>query len=197
MGNSGNNNRWKHALFIGVGTFFLAIAISLGSQTLLSHLTSLVLSFLLLVLIILIGIIFDIVGVAVAAASEAPFHARASRKIAGAREAIFLVRNAERVASFCNDVVGDVCGTLSGAVGASIVFRLLLQVGQPGGKQQLLFGTVMTAFIAALTVGGKAYGKGLAINRSHEIIFLVGRLLHRLSRVMGIEINSGKRKKVK
>jgi hypothetical protein len=78
----------------------------------------------LLFFIILVGIVFDIVGIAATAAQEAPFHARASRRLLGAKKSIWIVRNADKVASFCNDVVGDICGTVSGAVGASIVFSL-------------------------------------------------------------------------
>ena len=62
-------------------------------------------AFFILLVIIFVGIIFDVVGMAVACADETPFHAMASRKIPGAQEAISLLRNAERVSSICNDVV--------------------------------------------------------------------------------------------
>ena len=35
-----------------------------------------------------------------------------------------MLRNASRVSSVCNDVVGDICGIVSGATGAVIVARL-------------------------------------------------------------------------
>ena len=77
-------------------------------------------AFLILLAIILIGIIFDIIGMAVATADEKPFHSMASRKVAGASDAIKLLRNAERVSSICNDVVGDICGVVSGSASATI-----------------------------------------------------------------------------
>ena len=72
------------------------------------------------------GIVFDIIGVAVTATDESSFHSMAAKKVHGAAHAIRLVRHADRVSSFCNDVVGDICGTVSGAAAASIVFNLLV-----------------------------------------------------------------------
>lgn len=183
----------RQALLVSVGTFFLAVLIGFGSQGLLDKLESLIISFTLLGSIILIGIIFDIIGVAVAAATEVPFHSRAAKKVSGARQAIWLVRHADRVSNFCNDVVGDVCGTLSGAVGASILLRLLVARPDAG---EIFTGTLMTAFIASLTVGGKALGKNFAIKESHEIIFQVGFLLAWLEKNTGINfIVSSRRQK--
>lgn len=164
----------RQGVLTGLGAFFLALVVSFGSQSLLGSLTSIVLSFLLLLFIILAGIIFDIIGVATTAAREAPFHARAARKQAGARQAIQLIRHADRVASFCNDVVGDVAGTLSGAIGAAIVARLVA-----GGIQapELWLSTMMTAGVAALTIGGKAFAKGFAIREAEAIVYRVGYML--------------------
>ena len=127
-----------------------------------------------LLLIILIGIAFDVVGVAVTAAPEQPLHSMATRKVPGAREAIGLVKNADRVASICNDVIGDICGVVSGAASAVIAVRLLedftfswptvLKVG-------------LSALVAGLTVGGKAIGKVIALRHSVPIIHFVGRIL--------------------
>ena len=78
-----------------------------------------------LLLIILIGIAFDILGVAVTAAPDQPLHSMAARKVRGAKEAIGLIKNADRVASICNDVIGDICGVVSGSAAAVIAVRLL------------------------------------------------------------------------
>ncbi|PRR69867.1 CNNM domain-containing protein [Neomoorella humiferrea] len=172
---------WRNALTMGGGTFFIALAVGYGSQAFLGSITSIVLSFFLLLIIILAGIVFDIIGVATAAASEAPLNARAARKIPGARQALGLLRNAERVTSFATDVVGDVCSTLSGAVGAVIIIRL---VGRHGAEDMLV-STLMTAAVSAVTVGGKALGKGFALRQANDIIFFVGRLLYALERVTG------------
>ncbi|MGB9783663.1 MAG: hypothetical protein ACPLSY_12815 [Moorellaceae bacterium] len=173
MANNQGRRPWRNALSIGTGTFFLALLLGYATQSFIGHLGSLAVSFILLLVIILTGIAFDILGIAVAAAAEPPLHARAARKVPGAKEAIWLLRNADRVASFANDVVGDVCGTLSGAIGASILFRLA------GSKsaENVALGTVVTAVIAALTVGGKALGKSFALREAEDIVFWAGRLL--------------------
>ena len=126
-----------------------------------------------LLLIILIGIAFDIVGVAVTAADEQPLHSMASRKVPGAREAISLIKNADRVASICNDVVGDICGVVSGSAAAVIAVRLLEDF-TPSWPNVLKVG--MSAMVAGLTVGGKAIGKGIALRHSVPIVHFVGRL---------------------
>ncbi|KKM11762.1 hypothetical protein SY88_07025 [Clostridiales bacterium PH28_bin88] len=190
----GKNNRgaWKNALLVAFGTFFLAVVISLGSQYLLGKLTSLILSFVLLMAIILTGIIFDIIGVAAAVADEAPFHARAAKRLNGASQSILLVRNADRVANFCNDVVGDVAGTLSGAIGAAIALRLAFS--QPGAYE-LLAVTTMAGVVAAVTVGGKALGKSMAINQAVQIVWRVSLILAWLENSLGIRLLAGLPKK--
>lgn len=164
----------KHALLIGIGSFFLAIVLSLVSQSLLTTITSIIPAMVLLLIIILLGIFFDIIGTAVTKATERPFHAKAARKIDGAKEAVLLVKNADKVASFCNDVVGDISGTLSGAIGAAIVVRL---VYNGFGSSELLLSTLMTATIAGLTIGGKGLGKNFALREAETIIFKTGQFM--------------------
>ena len=50
----------------------------------------------------------------------------ASRKVPEAEDALRLIRNAGRVSSFCNDVIGDICGVISGSAAAVISARVLL-----------------------------------------------------------------------
>jgi CBS domain containing-hemolysin-like protein len=166
---------------MGGGTFFIALAVGYSSQVFLEKIISIIFSFTLLLLIILTGIVFDIIGVAAAAAIEAPLHARAAKKVPGARQALNLLRNADRVASLATDVVGDICGTLSGAIGAVIILRL---AGRDGAED-LVMSTVMMAAVSALTVGGKALGKGFALREANEIIFFAGRILYGIERITG------------
>lgn len=182
----------RQGVLTGLGAFFLALVVSFGSQSLLGSLASIVLSFLLLLVIILLGITFDVIGVATTAAREVSLHARAARKQVGARQAIQLIRHADRVASFCNDVVGDVAGTLSGAVGAAIVARLVA-----GGLEapELWLSTVMTAGVAALTIGGKAFAKGLAIREAEAIVYRVGYMLALVEVHLGLTLWQDNQKK--
>ena len=131
-------------------------------------------AFAILLAIVFIGIIFDIIGVAVTSADEAPFHAMAARKVNGAKEAIKLLRQAEKVSSICNDVVGDICGVVSGSASATIAMQLLqhFEVSWPR-----IVGFAMSALVAGLTVGGKAIGKTFAVNSSTTIVHLVGKAI--------------------
>lgn len=141
-----------------------------------------------LLFVVLLGIIFDIVGTAVTAAQEAPFHAMASDRVTGARTAIALVRNADRVASFCNDVIGDICGTVSGAIGSALVIDLVLHY--EAYRFEDLISIVMVGLVAAMTVGGKAWGKAFAIQEANFIILQVGRALEKGKRLLGLEENN-------
>ena len=74
---SGTDWRWIITIF--VITVCISAVMSLISTNLLANAT-LGVSFVILISIIAIGIVFDIIGVAVTAADEKPFHSMASRK---------------------------------------------------------------------------------------------------------------------
>lgn len=154
--------------------FGISLGISLPAQSLASG-WGLLPAVAIILVVVGIGIFFDVVGVATAAASAAPFHARAAKKIPGARQALWMIKHAEKVNNFCTDVVGDICGTLSGAAASTIVVRLARTSGGEVWLQVLVVSSV-----AALTVGGKAAAKGLAIRRSEKIVTWAGNLLYRL-----------------
>lgn len=161
-----------------VKVFFLSIAISavlslLSSEVLES--AGLILACGVLAFFILLGIAFDIVGVAVTASDERPFHSMAARKVPGAREALRLIRRANQVSSFCNDVVGDICGIVSGTTTAVIVVRLQAAFSLP---ESVLLSVAVTALVSGLTIGGKALGKTVALNKSTSVVYWVGRFLH-------------------
>jgi len=173
----------RQGLVIGATTAVIAIMIAAPAGAVTERQTIYV-ALPLLLLIILIGIIFDIVGVAAAAVSETPFHAMAAKRVPAARTAIRLVRHADRVVSISCDVVGDLTGTISGAAGAAIAVRL----AGMGGWEPSLVSLFMIAGIAGLTVGGKAAGKGLALNRCVEIILRVATVIHILERLFHFEL---------
>ncbi len=169
---SGKLRNW--IIIITVWTFLLALALSYVSETIIVN-VGFISASIILIIIVFIGVFFDAVGVAVTAASETPLNAMSAKKIKGAREAVELVKNADRVANFCNDVIGDIAGIVSGAIGAAIVFRLL--VGNPTLEKTML-SVVITGFIAALTVGGKALGKNIAIKKSNSIVLKSGFIVY-------------------
>ncbi len=174
----GRTARW--AVIVSIWTFFLALLFALVTRFMLDSIQSIIISFTILLIIILIGIIFDTIGMAVAAADEKPFHAMAAKKIPGAKQAIYLVRNADRVSNFSNDVIGDISGVVSGVVGAMIILNLAM--GTPG-LNELYLSILVTAIIAALTVGGKAVGKSVAISRPTDLVFFIARFLTGLERL--------------
>ena len=169
--------RWVVTIFFA--TILISGIISLVSDEVMAN-SSVAVAFVILLAIIFLGIVFDIVGMAVATADEKPFHSMASRKVPGAHEAIKLLRNAERVSSICNDVVGDICGVVSGSASATIAALILsnVDVGWPRGISLL-----MSALVAGLTVGGKAIGKTVAVNSCTKIVHLVGRVIYALNRL--------------
>ena len=177
--------RWVVTIFFV--TMLVSGVISLASDRIMSA-SGIVVAFLILLVIILLGIIFDIIGVAVTSADEKPFHSMAARKVSGAQDAIKLLRNAERVSSICNDVIGDICGVVSGSASATIAAQVIMSL--EFGWPQLITLT-MSALVAGLTVGGKAIGKTFAIESSTKIVYTVGRILYSLHQFPWI----GKKKK--
>ncbi|MBQ4565796.1 MAG: hypothetical protein IJA48_05550 [Oscillospiraceae bacterium] len=156
--------------------FFVTILISSTISFLSSSVmedAGLVEAFIVLLIIVLLGIIFDIIGVAVMSANEKPFHSMASKKVPGAMEALALLRNAEKVSSFCNDVVGDICGVVSGSASAVIAVKALTQINSDTVSQ-----LVMSSLVAAVTISGKAFGKNIAMTRSVQIVNLVSKPIY-------------------
>lgn len=162
--------RWIVTIFFV--TLLLSSTISFASTTILEG-ASLVGAFFVLLFIVLLGIVFDIIGVAVMSAQEKPFHSMAAKKVPGAAEALKLLRNAEKVSNFCNDVVGDICGVVSGSASAVIAVEALSQLA-PESVAQL----VMSALVAGITIAGKACGKDVAMQRCTQIVFLVAKPIY-------------------
>lgn len=131
-----------------------------------------------LLFIIFTGIVFDIIGMAVTTASEAPFHSMATKRVRYANRAIGLIKAKDKVSNFCNDVVGDICGIISGSASAAVVAYILKISPSVNG---FLLSLVITSLVAALTVGGKAMGKTFAIRRSNTIVYFASKVLTILS----------------
>ena len=178
LGSKNANKKNKHwVVFITTFSFVLSVFFLFISDLILKD-VSIAVAISVVLFIVLIGIIFDIIGVAVTAADETPFHAMASRKYYGAKKSINLIRNANKVSSICNDVIGDICGIISGTASAMIILDM---ARGRGSSKELVYNLLMSGFIAAATVGGKAAGKTLAISNSNFIVYKVGVILQFLS----------------
>ncbi len=167
---SNGSLRWIITIFFT--TIVLSSTISFFSSTVLEK-AGLVEAFLVLLLIVLLGIVFDIIGVAVMSADEKPFHSMAAKKVPGASEALRLLRNAEKVSNFCNDVIGDICGVVSGSASAVVAVRALSSLNSETASQLL-----MSALVAAVTISGKACGKNIAMSRATQIVTLVSKPIY-------------------
>ena len=159
-----------------VSIFFVTVLISSTISFLSSNImedAELVEAFIVLLVIVFLGILFDIVGVAVMSADEKPFHSMAAKKVPGAAEALKLLRNSEKVSNFCNDVVGDICGVVSGSASAVIAVKALTQINSDTVSQ-----LIMSAVVAGVTIAGKACGKNIAMNSSTGIVHFVSKMIY-------------------
>ncbi|MHB8063066.1 MAG: Mg2+ and Co2+ transporter CorB [Ruminiclostridium sp.] len=175
-------------LLITVVTFFISVFMSFFSNETIGNASTLV-SFLIVFCIIFISILFDLIGTSATAADEAPFHSMASRKLYGAKQAIRLIRNADKVSNFCNDVVGDICSVISGTAAALIVYRF---IGEGTNAQSSIFGLSVTAMVASITVGGKSLGKAVALQNSNYIIYKVAVIISFMTGRFGFVKNKKK-----
>lgn len=165
-----SNVQWVVTIFFV--TVALSSLISFLSSSLLDA-SGTVAAFVILLLIVLLGIVFDIIGVAVISADEKPFHSMAAKKRPAAAEALVLLRNAEKVSNFCNDVIGDICGVVSGSASAVIAARALADIGSDTVAQ-----LIMSALVAGVTIAGKACGKNFAMNRCTHIVYFVAKPIY-------------------
>ncbi len=187
--NRKKRRRARWVIVISLWTFLLAVILGFIAHYLLNAIQSIVVSFLILLIVITLGIVFDLIGTAAAAADIAPLNAKAARKVVGAKRGVYLIKHAEQVANFCNDVAGDISGIISGTLAAIIVFKLILTI--PYDQSEFYMSILLTAFVAAITVGGKAWGKVIAINHSTEVILMSGLLITRLENLFKWSGRSG------
>src|SRR5699024_614246 len=194
----------KFSITIAVITFVLAAVFSIVSSSILGH-VSWIFGLVIVLIIVLIGIVFDMLGIASTAANEAPFNAMAAEKVSGAKEAVIIIKHADKFSSFCNDVIGDISGIISGSATAVVILQTANILQQPEGSSvEVILSALLTSIVAALTVGGKALGKYFAINASTQIVMLAGKVTALLQNKLKINIlpkqvknNKVKNKRVK
>ena len=168
-------NNWP--LIVTILAFFISLLFSFISESIMPK-VGIIIGIIILIIFILIGIIFDMIGVAVTSSNEEPLHAMSSKKIKGAKKAVSFKKNADKVSSFCNDVIGDICGIISGSAGVTVAISLSNRFNLN------LFWTslIVTALIAALTIGGKAFCKKIALLNSHKIVYMTAKIISKLEK---------------
>ncbi|OEF95524.1 hypothetical protein BHF71_04860 [Vulcanibacillus modesticaldus] len=190
----GLNDSLKWSLFISVVTLILSIIFTVVSTSILAG-VSWAIGMIVVFIIIIIGVFFDMLGLAAASANEKPFHSMASERLNGAKQAIKIVRNADKFSNFCNDVIGDISGIVSGTATAIVVIQLVYSFGETENSNlYTILSVLFTSIVAALTVGGKAVGKTIAINNSTKIILYVGKFFSFLEKNFNMTIYNGNKK---
>jgi len=159
-------------LIVFILTFILSVVFSFVSNVVSTKFPSGVL-FILLLLTIGIGVLFDLIGTAAISANEATFHALNSKKKRGAKEGIYIVKNSNKISSICNDIIGDICGIISGSIGAMLAISLAFSMNISSTLSSIL----VAAFVSSLTVGGKAIFKHIAIKNADTIVFETAKVL--------------------
>jgi len=166
---SKSNTKW--VIFVMVITFILSIVFAYISNTAIVKL-NLIPAIIVLAAVVLFGIMFDLIGVSVTIADEEDFHAQATKRLRGSKTAIKMIKNSARVSNFCADVVGDICGVLSGAISALIALKLTQYYGMDSSLQ-----FIISALVASITVSGKAMTKEFAKRNSTKIITIVSKII--------------------
>lgn len=161
----------KWAVFVLILSFVVTATLSFLSGEALNDLP-VIIALIILLLFIVVGIVFDMIGLAVATADIKVFNSMAARRVRNGKKAVSLIKNAERVSSICNDVVGDIAGVVSGATSATIAAKLFADL-----KGNFWLSLALTSLVAALIVGGKAFCKTYAIKYSNKIVDITSKLL--------------------
>lgn len=165
----------KWIIKIVISSFIISVIFTLISEIAIPNI-GIFLGVILTLIFILIGVLFDMVGIAVATAEEAQFNSMVAKRVKGAKMALKLKKNADKVSSFCNDVVGDICGIISGSTGAVIAIKIVNYYN----FNSLLVILIVMGLISSLTIGGKAFEKGYAMKKSNKILFNFAKILSML-----------------
>ncbi len=165
-----NKTKWIVTVFLL--SFILSVIFSAVSTSMANSFNTIILAFVTLA-VIAIGIVFDMIGVAVLTCKESNLHAKASKKLKGAKQAISLIKNSTKVSSVCNDVIGDICGIVSGSLGAALTLDIIGVIN----ISSLVMSVIVTATISSLTVGFKALFKDVAEKNSDAIVYTAGKVL--------------------
>lgn len=122
-----------------------------------------------LIVLLFLNIGCDMIANAIITCQPDAFHAMASNKIKGAKRAFTLCKNATKLGSVFADVIGDICGIVSGAAGAVLV--VYIAAIADGNIWEIVSSILVSAVIGALTVGGKAIFKHFAMKYNKQIVF--------------------------
>ena len=163
-------NKYKWAIKIFFLSISLSIIFSVISQSLFPKL-SILLSIMVIFFFIVLSVVFDMIGVAVASIDKGSLEKY--KKMRGYRSANLLCNNTEKVSSFCCDVIGDICGILSGAGGVSLVLNMKIT----DQSTYFVVTCIISSLIAGLTIFGKAIMKTYAVKNCDKVMIKTGKIM--------------------
>lgn len=166
--------KYKWVLTVTLISFIITVIFSILSELILSK-AGVIIGILIILIFVLIGVIFDIIGVAVASATDKSFHAMASKKIKSTDVAKNLIKNSSKVASICNDVIGDICNIMSGT--ATVIVSTNIAAYYNLKVTSVIL--IMASIVAALTIGLKALGKDIALKEKDYIIMKTANIINK------------------
>ncbi len=169
-GNIKVSNKWTVIVTILAFVLSVIFTIITDSAEKLPNLVAITVLF----VIVLLSIMFDMLGMAVSTATEEPFHAMAAKKNPQAKVAIKIIRSSQQLSSLFNDVIGDIAGIISGAMSAAIVAKIA--TGTSGIN--MVIELCMTGLVAAVMIGGKAAGKGVAMTNNNTIVYIMSNVIY-------------------
>lgn len=155
-------------LFVLFLSFALTVLFSFLTEIAITENSPAFVCVIVLLVLLILNISCDILANAIISCKADAFHAMASNKIRGSKRAVTFCRNASKLGSIFADVIGDICGIVSGAAGAALA--IIIAAGG-GSTIELISAIGVSAVIGALTVGGKAMFKPFAIKYSKGIVF--------------------------
>lgn len=149
-------------------SFSLTVIFSFLTELVIDENSPAIVCVVVLLVLLVLNISCDVLANAIIACKPESFLAMASNRIRGAKRAVYFCRNSSRLGSIFADVIGDICGIVSGAAGAALA---LIIATNSDHYIKIIASILVSAVIGALTVGGKAIFKHFAIKYSKNIVF--------------------------
>lgn len=151
----------------------MSIVFSMISQSLFPKIPPF-LSVLIILFFIVISVVFDMIGVAFTSLGQCDLSKY--KKEQSYEVLVHLAENTDKISSFCGDIVGDICGILSGAGGVSLVLNLnIIET-----NINFIVTCVISSIIAGITIFGKAIMKGYAVKNCELVSLKTAKILKHL-----------------
>lgn len=173
--NKAKNNKIKWTVKIILITFSLSLFFSITSESILKN-SNIFVAFIIIFALFFIGTVFDMIGVACAVCNLNNFIEYCKDKNYQKIGSI-LIKKADKISSLCCDIVGDICGILSGSAGAAIMLKLSII----SNSLQIIISAFISSIIASIMVGLKSIGKDFALKNCNKVVYNCSKLIYNIS----------------